>query len=89
MTMKRFLNISFDPKCYDLAEAFLMDSPEKYTPENCTELAKLIQTTIEDALEYQLKPDGGPRGLREPLATCLPSDHPALIREKLTPRASR
>lgn len=49
---------SYDPACYDLAEHFLANDPpfaKLNTDENRDELAALIQTTIEDHIEYDLK----------------------------------
>jgi hypothetical protein len=44
--------MSYDPKCYDLAELFLDDEPSSPDRSRRTgELAQLIQTTIEDWLE--------------------------------------
>lgn len=40
--------MSYDQKCYDLAEVFLSDYPEKNTPENRNQLAQDIQQAIED-----------------------------------------
>lgn len=42
--------MAFDTKCYDLAEAFLEDSPHLNTEKRRDELAQVIQTTIEDYL---------------------------------------
>jgi len=42
--------ISFDPKCYHLAEHFLGDG----LPEEAAALAREIQKLIEDWLEYEL-----------------------------------
>jgi hypothetical protein len=39
---------TFDRKCFDLAEHFLLDEPEINCAGACDELAYLIQTTIED-----------------------------------------
>lgn len=39
---------TFDPKCYDLASAFLEDEPGLHTEARCNELAALIQQAIED-----------------------------------------
>ena len=38
----------FDPKCLDLAEAFLEDEPLLFTERKCDELAIEIQRCIED-----------------------------------------
>lgn len=40
--------MTFDSKCYDLAEAFLSDEPNLFTEGKCNELAALLQQTIED-----------------------------------------
>jgi hypothetical protein len=41
----------FDQKCYELAEYFMREPPGKWTDEDRTELAELIQRTIEDVME--------------------------------------
>ena len=46
---------TYDESCWDLAVAFLSDSPEKDTPENRHELATAIQQTVEDVIQFQLK----------------------------------
>lgn len=43
--------MSYDTKCYDLAEAFLDDEP--HLKAKTGELAQLIQTTIEDWINYE------------------------------------
>lgn len=45
--------MSYDVKCYDLAEAFLTDEPNLNTKVRRNELAQLIQTTIEDFISYE------------------------------------
>lgn len=45
---------NFDPKCYDLADAFLSDHPQITSVELCNQLAAEIQQTIEDFLQYEL-----------------------------------
>ena len=42
------MTMAYDTKCFDLAEAFLEDSPHLATAKRTDELAQLIQTTIED-----------------------------------------
>lgn len=42
-------NISFDERCYELAEHFLEDDLD--TQENCRRLAIIIQQAIEDELD--------------------------------------
>lgn len=44
---------SYDPKCYDLAEAFLSDEPTLNTSQNRDQLASDIQQAIEDFLELE------------------------------------
>lgn len=39
---------TYDGKCYDLAEHFLQDAPELNDERNRDDLAKMIQTVIED-----------------------------------------
>lgn len=46
---------TYDPKCYDLAAAFLTDSPEINSEQNRCDLAAHIQTQIEDWIEYYEK----------------------------------
>lgn len=41
---------TYDPKCYDLASAFLEDEPHMFTDAKSAELAALIQQTIEDQI---------------------------------------
>lgn len=43
----------YDQKSYDLAEAFLSDEPHLNTEGRRDELAKLIQTTIEDFITHE------------------------------------
>lgn len=43
--------MAYDTKCYDLAEAFLED--ESHLKAKVGELAQLIQTTIEDWINYE------------------------------------
>lgn len=64
---------SYDPACYDLAAAFLVDHPDKNTPENIDQLAALIQRTIEDDIEYGMKPSVVPTTL--PLTTAAGDEH--------------
>jgi hypothetical protein len=48
--------MGYDQKCYDLAEAFLDDTPEINTTANTERLAQLIQDTIEDEIgDMQLR----------------------------------
>ena len=44
--------MSYDTKCYDLAAAFLADTPDIDNEKNRDALAQLIQTTIEDDISY-------------------------------------
>lgn len=43
--------MSYDQKCYDLAEAFLLDEAAINTPEHVDQLAQRIQDVIEGELE--------------------------------------
>ena len=43
--------MTYDRKCYDLAEEFLADDPALNTAENRHALASLIQQAIEDFIE--------------------------------------
>lgn len=52
--------MSYGSRCYDLAVIFLSDSPEKNTEANRDELAQAVQTTLEDWIEYILKPATAP-----------------------------
>lgn len=45
--------MTYDSKCYDLAEAFLEDQPHLNTEGRRAELAKLIQATIEGWLNLE------------------------------------
>jgi len=42
--------ISYDSRCYDLAEIFLSDEPGMNTPHHAHEMAQDIQIAIEDYL---------------------------------------
>jgi len=42
--------MSFDPRCYDLAELFLSDEPKLNTPVNRNLLAQDIQDAIESTI---------------------------------------
>lgn len=44
--------MAYDTKCFDLAEAFLEDSPHLNTEARRHTLAQLIQTTIEDEIAH-------------------------------------
>ena len=44
---------TYDSKSYDLAEIFLEDEPHLNTEGRRDELAKLIQTTIEDFIKHE------------------------------------
>lgn len=44
--------MTYDPGCYDLAALFLADEPHLHS-DKCDELAKLIQTTIEDFIKSE------------------------------------
>lgn len=47
---------SFDPRCFELAELFLSDvPPEAKKAESATELAQLIQDTIEMYIGVELE----------------------------------
>lgn len=54
--------MSYDSRCYDLAEAFLSDSPEKDTEANRAALAQHIQDEIEGWIEFILKPAAASNG---------------------------
>jgi len=43
--------MSYDQKCYDLAESFLEDEPALNNEENRNELAESIQSAIEDFID--------------------------------------
>ena len=45
--------MAYDTKCYDLAEAFLEDSPHLNTERRRDELAQLIQSIIEAFIGYE------------------------------------
>ena len=45
--------MSYDPKCYDLAEAFLEDVPHLNSDARRDELAQLIQSVIEDFIALE------------------------------------
>lgn len=47
--------MSYDEKCYELAEEFLSDEPLAgfNTEKRCDRLAQLIQTTIEDFIAME------------------------------------
>jgi hypothetical protein len=47
--------MSFDTKCYDLAELFLEDHPMINNERRRKELAQDIQNTIEAYIEYEMK----------------------------------
>lgn len=53
--------MSYDPKCYELAEYFLDDDPLPASA-NANELAQLIQDAIEDYLHV---PEPEPAGSRD------------------------
>ena len=46
--------MSYDTKCFDLADAFLADQPELNRIEDREMLAQAIQTTIEDWINDML-----------------------------------
>lgn len=43
---------TFDPKCYELAEAFLADCPDICTEAAKITMAQQIQQTIEDEIDF-------------------------------------
>ena len=45
--------MAYDTRCYDLAEAFLEDWPHLDTTKRRDALAQVIQTTIEDWINYE------------------------------------
>ena len=44
---------SFDEKCFELAEYFMQEPAGKWDGKDKTELAGLIQRTIEDFMAYE------------------------------------
>ena len=46
---------SYDPKCWNLAKAFLADRPELNNDVNAHNLALEIQQTIEDEIDYMIR----------------------------------
>jgi hypothetical protein len=50
MSMKR--KLTFDPKCYELAEAFLEDETGMGSEADLNDLATEIQNTIENWIEH-------------------------------------
>ncbi len=46
--------MTYDPKCWDVADAFLADEPRLATPEHTDKLAQRLQDTIEGYIEYEL-----------------------------------
>jgi hypothetical protein len=44
--------MAYDSKCYDLAEAFLEDEPSLNTEGRRKQLAQIIQTAIEDEIQW-------------------------------------
>ena len=52
--------ITYDPKCYELAEHFLQDEEPWLNQENAkVELARLIQRCVEDQMNEWLKNANG------------------------------
>lgn len=49
-------DVSYDSKCYELAEHFLSDTPELATERAKKELAQHIQDEIEGWLRYEASP---------------------------------
>jgi hypothetical protein len=45
--------MSYDSRCYDLASLFLEDEPLLNSDKRCRELAQIIQSTVEDFIEYE------------------------------------
>lgn len=45
--------MSYDPRCYDLAAMFLEDEPRLFNEKHNDALAQLIQSTIEDYIAYE------------------------------------
>jgi hypothetical protein len=50
--------MTYDTKCYDLAKAFLEDEPDLLCDEYIDELAKDIQTCIEDFIMFNKATSG-------------------------------
>jgi hypothetical protein len=48
--------MSYDTRCYELAEAFLTDTPDINNEKNRDELAQRIQQTAEDWIQYNEGP---------------------------------
>lgn len=44
--------MTFDPKCFELAKAFLADEPALNTDAARTTLAQAIQQAVEDEIEF-------------------------------------
>jgi hypothetical protein len=57
--------MSYDAKCYELAEAFLADEPTLQTENKKRALAQTIQTTIEEWISWEHR-DTPPRRSGEP-----------------------
>ena len=47
------MTVTYDPRCYDLAELFLEDEKHLGSEDNIEELAAVIQTTIENFIYYK------------------------------------
>lgn len=61
--MARPLTKTFDPKCYELAKAFIEDVEAQYIPpekheEHCNLLAATIQEAIEDYIKWEVYKEG-------------------------------
>lgn len=56
LNMVRRAPASYDPKCHELAHHFLCEEPNA-TDKHTDELATLIQQTIEDYIEYEMRGD--------------------------------
>ena len=52
--------MSYDPKCYELAEYFAEDEVPPLKPHELDQLAQDIQTAIEDYLQYGRKEKAEP-----------------------------
>jgi hypothetical protein len=52
--------MTYDPKCYELAEHFLQDGPFKRHEPACANLAKAIQQAIEDWFIIETTPQARP-----------------------------
>lgn len=73
--------MSFDPKCYDLAEAFLQDEPLLNTDARRSHLAQVIQSVIEEEIADMREAHANPtRRAMSAIAAALAADQsPRLV----------